>query len=301
MCSGSSYNPYPLPATPATAGGPQQWPNTGHDPNLSRGLSPSPGRIRLVINNQGSVSGPAAAGHYPTPSSYGLARTSGSYPGAGVSSASGSGYGAAPSSSSSLSSFGASYTPQMLAGPKQAVEQVRFRPLPYYEEYSHVVRVKSTEAPAKGYYLRFEFTFDTIPSHKLTLSGRTDPATGITHPQYRVLYMMCSYEAATSLRINEPVGPGSPVDFPPYPQLFVNGNQVPARYAGLKNKPHTAFPADITKYVDRRKGMANKLEFRYQNTLKVGVVGVIAPRLSVSSPILLLTPTAIRRRHSACA
>jgi hypothetical protein len=166
---------------------------------------------------------------------------------------------------------------------------VRFKPLPYYEEYEKVVRVKATEAPAKGYYIRFEFAFEADHSQRLTLSGKSDPLTGGVHPTYRVLFMMTPYEAATSQRLNEAGGSGSAIEYPPYPQLVVNQNQVPARFAGLKNKPYTAFPADITRFLDRRRGMPNKVEFRYQNTLKkyVGAI-LIVKKMSIPSIVAKL-------------
>lgn len=230
--------------------------NTGHDPNLSRGGPSSPARIRISVPAASVAAAAAPTYQYQPP------------PPAQPYSAAYSSLSAAAFNNPSASPT--TYHSPGFSGPKQNQDLVRFKPLPYYDDYIKVVRVKATEAPAKGYYIRFEFTFDGDQSARLTYSGKHDPASGTTYPTYRVLYMMTSFEAATSVRLNEPTGPGSGIEYPPYPQLVVNNNQVQPRFAGLKNKPYTAYPADVTKYVDRRKGMMNRVEFRYQNTLKVG-------------------------------
>ncbi|KAI9026834.1 PINIT domain-containing protein [Hyaloraphidium curvatum] len=280
-----AHNPYPLPNLPIPTS--PSFQNTGHDPNAAgpaRGASPGVNRIRLVMRPQDQHANPAAPVGVLTPSV-----STYQY---------GSGYSAhqAPAASSSSygsplypSSFTASLSSQLNAGPKQVQDNVRFKPLPYYEDYVKVVRVRTTE----GYYIRFEFSFDEDQSHKLTFSGKPDPATGATSPTYRLMYMMTTYESATSQRINEARGPGSSIEYPPYPQLMVNNNQVPPRFAGLKNKPYTAFPADITKFVDRRKGMPNKVEFRYQNTLKRYVGAIILAR---KIPIATIVDN-LRSRH----
>jgi hypothetical protein len=78
---------------------------------------------------------------------------------------------------------------------------------------------------------------------------------------------MTTNDQATSRAVNE--GVGCSIEYAQNPTLQVNGNVVhPPRYAGLKNKPHTAFAVDITKWLHKRPGEGNKVIFSWQNSLK---------------------------------
>lgn len=70
------------------------------------------------------------------------------------------------------------------------------------------------------------------------------------------------------------------IAFPHQSELRVNGGDIKANLRGLKNKPGSTRPVDVTHYLRLRGTYVNNLEFTYALTTKVGGGRV---RRSVSS------------------
>ena len=70
----------------------------------------------------------------------------------------------------------------------------------------------------------------------------------------------------------EPISVYNKVDisFPTQIEIKVNGNEVRANLRGLKNKPGSTRPADITDLVHKRTNYENLLTVTYALTSKVG-------------------------------
>ncbi|RMZ75299.1 hypothetical protein DV738_g5563, partial [Chaetothyriales sp. CBS 135597] len=80
-------------------------------------------------------------------------------------------------------------------------------------------------------------------------------------------------------------GRPSEITFPHQVELKVNGNEVKTNLRGLKNKPGSTRPADITKYLRRKTpGLSNTVEMTYALTTKFNV----RPLTPISSRLLLL-------------
>lgn len=59
------------------------------------------------------------------------------------------------------------------------------------------------------------------------------------------------------------------VAFPNQLEVRVNGDEVKSNFKGLKNKPGTTKPADITEYIRKSPGYGNVLAVTYALTQKV--------------------------------
>lgn len=59
------------------------------------------------------------------------------------------------------------------------------------------------------------------------------------------------------------------VAFPNQLEVRVNQEEVKSNYKGLKNKPGTTKPADITEFVRKLAGYQNQLQITYALTTKV--------------------------------
>lgn len=73
-----------------------------------------------------------------------------------------------------------------------------------------------------------------------------------------------------------------PIEFPPTCEVRVNGTQITANLKGLKKKPGTAPPPDITKY-SRTTG-TNRVEMVYVNSQQP-VQAKVGPFLAVLSTL----------------
>lgn len=73
---------------------------------------------------------------------------------------------------------------------------------------------------------------------------------------------------------SDPISPYTKVDiaFPHQVEIRVNMDEVKANLRGLKNKPGSTRPADITNLVRKRAGYANSLSVTYALTNKVSLV-----------------------------
>lgn len=63
----------------------------------------------------------------------------------------------------------------------------------------------------------------------------------------------------------------SDIAFPHQVELKVNLDDVKANLRGLKNKPGTTQPADITNYVRKKSNYANNIMMTYALTQKVSI------------------------------
>jgi len=98
-------------------------------------------------------------------------------------------------------------------------------------------------------------------NHLLTL---TDPVVAQlkSNPSFRIML----YCATSTLLTNyERVD----VAFPNQLEVRVNQEEVKANYKGLKNKPGTTKPTDITDFVRKLVGYQNQLQITYALTSKV--------------------------------
>ena len=98
-------------------------------------------------------------------------------------------------------------------------------------------------------------------NHSLTLSATVIESLK-TNPSFRIML----YCATSTLLTNyERVD----VAFPNQLEVRVNQEEVKANYKGLKNKPGTTKPADITDFVRKLAGYQNQLQITYALTSKV--------------------------------
>ena len=61
----------------------------------------------------------------------------------------------------------------------------------------------------------------------------------------------------------------SDISFPQQLEVKVNGREVKAAFKGLKNKPGSTKPVDITSFLELRRGYPNSLQIMYALTFKV--------------------------------
>lgn len=104
----------------------------------------------------------------------------------------------------------------------------------------------------------------------------------LSDPSIRVLVYCAS----------DPVSPFSKVDisFPHQVEIRVNKDEVKANLRGLKNKPGSTRPADITHLLHKRAGYENSLMVTYALTLKVSSflnLSMVSKHLRNFSPSVL--------------
>lgn len=63
------------------------------------------------------------------------------------------------------------------------------------------------------------------------------------------------------------------IAFPHQSEIKINGNEVKANLRGLKNKPGSTRPVDITSYLRLKSDNRNLVEFTYALTQKVSALG----------------------------
>lgn len=81
----------------------------------------------------------------------------------------------------------------------------------------------------------------------------------------------------------------SDVAFPHQVELKVNLDEVKTNLRGLKNKPGTTRPADITKYIRKKPGYPNHIVLTYALTQKVGARAYIWRGFRITSSPVSLT------------
>ena len=75
----------------------------------------------------------------------------------------------------------------------------------------------------------------------------------------------------------DPISPFTKVDiaFPYQVEIRVNGDEVKANLRGLKNKPGSTRPADISNLVRKRAGYENPMTVTYALTQKVSLSALV--------------------------
>ncbi|PHH80004.1 hypothetical protein CDD80_3133 [Ophiocordyceps camponoti-rufipedis] len=134
-----------------------------------------------------------------------------------------------------------------------------FRPSPFYRIEDHVSTLRVCEVmTAHRHSISIPLELNECPALQRCLGDRS----------YRVM-IFCSSEATGVQNIT----------FPYQSELKVNGSDIKANMRGLKNKPGSTRPVDITNALRLRPGHVNNIEFTYALTNKVGH--------SISSSVLL--------------
>ncbi|KAJ3341178.1 SUMO ligase siz1 [Gonapodya sp. JEL0774] len=151
---------------------------------------------------------------------------------------------------------------------------------PYYDD----VQPVSPIAHSSSFMVKLSWSLDAETSRKMMIRHQPpNPTLPQTSESYRLLFCMTAETTAAS---GQALGEGVATEYPPYPNLNVNSSGIQPRFAGLKNKPYTAYPADITDFCHRRPGAGNTIEFRYQNSAKSYVACVcVAKKLTVQQAV----------------
>lgn len=83
----------------------------------------------------------------------------------------------------------------------------------------------------------------------------------------------------------------SDISFPHQVELKANLDEVKANLRGLKNKPGTTRPADITNYIRKKAGYTNHVVMTYALTQKVRKSQLVFPmrgNVEMKWPLLLI-------------
>lgn len=88
----------------------------------------------------------------------------------------------------------------------------------------------------------------------------------------------------------DPLSPFTRVDiaFPHQVEIRVNGDEVKANLRGLKNKPGSTRPADITSLVRKRASYENMMTVTYALTQKVSITSLFDSQFLFAEALLLL-------------
>lgn len=97
----------------------------------------------------------------------------------------------------------------------------------------------------------------------------------------------------------------SDIAFPHQVELKANLDEVKANLRGLKNKPGTTQPADVTNYIRKKPNYPNNIVMTYALTQKVGLlVFNLAPQnpseANLSNGTRLIVPAEILRARQPC-
>lgn len=80
------------------------------------------------------------------------------------------------------------------------------------------------------------------------------------------------------------------ITFPHQSELRVNGGDIKANLRGLKNKPGSTRPVDITSALRLKPNYANTVEFTYALTNKAGGLHVRIPPSILTPTVLIVRP-----------
>lgn len=86
-----------------------------------------------------------------------------------------------------------------------------------------------------------------------------------------------------------------PIEFPPTCEVRVNANLLSANLKGIKKKPGTAPPADISKVVKMAAGSPNRVEMIYVNSQTGGAAS--PPKARRSRNCVLLTCLTLLQKY----
>jgi E3 SUMO-protein ligase PIAS1 len=79
------------------------------------------------------------------------------------------------------------------------------------------------------------------------------------------------------------------ISFPQQLEIKVGGEEVKANFKGLKNKPGSTRPADITGFIKKQANYVNNVAVTYALTHKVVMIISLLPSLTL--PLVRLTTT----------
>ncbi|PHH92555.1 hypothetical protein CDD83_6834 [Cordyceps sp. RAO-2017] len=150
------------------------------------------------------------------------------------------GYHATTSTPSAAHSSGASFAP--------AVPLLNFRPSPFYQVETHVSTLRVCEVMSQ------HRNSISIP---LKLADHPSLQHCLTDKSYRVLIFCAGDHTGVQ-----------DIAFPHQSELKVNGSEIKANLRGLKNKPGSTRPVDITQSLRLKPNQVNTIEFTYALTNK---------------------------------
>ncbi|EIM92535.1 uncharacterized protein STEHIDRAFT_136385 [Stereum hirsutum FP-91666 SS1] len=134
----------------------------------------------------------------------------------------------------------------------------RFRPSPFFNVEQMVSNFAECPESTSGVDRRQQSVSFTLTNEQVEkLKSTSSPH------QLRLYCTSSSYYAPASFRATS--GP-CPIEFPPTCEVRVNGTQITANMKGLKKKPGTAPPADLTKFTRMQAGVPSKVEMVYVNS-----------------------------------
>ncbi|KAJ1311667.1 hypothetical protein OPQ81_010141 [Rhizoctonia solani] len=133
--------------------------------------------------------------------------------------------------------------------------QIRFKPSPFYrvdQPLNPIVLCQENKDGSERRSQHFTFTLTADQSEKLQTN------------KYQVrLYCTSSTHYAPNSFTNAPV----PIEFPPTCEIRVNNKNINANVRGLKKKPGTAPPPNLTPFMSTMKGTLSKVELIYVNNV----------------------------------
>ena len=120
------------------------------------------------------------------------------------------------------------------------------------------------------------FFLTSVINHKVPVRDQTRDTVDLTVNLRAELAERLSADNSTRAMIycaSEPMSPFSKVDieFPNQLEIKINQDQVKSNFRGLKNKPGTTRPADITTMLRHKPGYDNHMVVTYALTKKVGL------------------------------
>ncbi|KAG9295462.1 hypothetical protein G9A89_013491 [Geosiphon pyriformis] len=147
--------------------------------------------------------------------------------------------------------------------PSSYFHGILFKKSPFYEVIERVTPGKACQVSSDKSRVCIEFYFTQSLINKLTLKGG-----GL----YQLRFFCCA--APDMQQINSRTAPLALVEFPTACELLVNGEQLQTSLRGIKNKPGTVQPPEITHLCHINLRSNNKLEFVYANISKPYIVMV---------------------------
>ncbi|CAG8614096.1 2755_t:CDS:10, partial [Ambispora leptoticha] len=160
--------------------------------------------------------------------------------------------------------------------PSNYFQNIIFKNSPFYEVVERITPGKICHASNDKYRICVDFLL--THSHLNKINSKYNENSG----KYQVRFFSCAAPETTHYMSRSPHV--ALVEFPTMCELYINGNQLQTSLRGLKNKPGTVQPRDITSFCNTIVKNTNKIEFVYANTLKPYIVMVqIVKSISVAS------------------
>ncbi|CAG8486954.1 7549_t:CDS:10 [Ambispora gerdemannii] len=160
--------------------------------------------------------------------------------------------------------------------PLNYFQNIIFKRSPFYEVVERVTTGKVCNASNEKYRIFVDFFL--THSHLNKINPKYNENSG----KYQIRFFSCAAPETTHyMSRNAHV---ALVEFPAMCELYVNGDQLQTSLRGLKNKPGTVQPPDITAFCNMNVKNSNKIEFVYANAVKPYLVMVqIVRSISVES------------------